>query len=191
MKRLDGEEAAHVGLSMEVEFKRVATEIIDRLCMEMKERFQRLRQHVGRFGFLLHTDLLLRSMDEETLLKHSADFANFYDEIQSKQLFDNIIDTRVLFHDKEVPKAPKDVLKKLATYDNDVRPNLTVAIRILITLATSIASCERRFSKLKLIESYLRSTMCQDRLNSLVMMSVESDVLDKIDLNNVIDIFCC
>ena len=63
-KRLDGEEAADVGLSMEVVFKRIAPEILDRLCTEM-ERFQRLQEHVGRFGFLLDTDLLLRSMDEE------------------------------------------------------------------------------------------------------------------------------
>ena len=117
------------------------------------------------------------------LLKHSADFANFYDEIQSKQLFDDIIDARVIFHYKEVPNY---VLKKLATYGNDVCPNLTAAIRILITLATSIASCERNFSKRKLIKSYLRSTMGKDRLNSLV--SVESDLLDKIDMNNTIDI---
>ena len=85
-KRLDGEEGADDGLSMEVEFKRVPTEILDRLCMKLKERFQRLKEYVGRFGFLLDTDLLLRAMDEETRLKHSADFASFCDEIQSKQL---------------------------------------------------------------------------------------------------------
>ena len=122
-------------------------------------------------------------MDEDTALKHSADFASFYDGMQSKQLFDDIIDTRNIFHCKEVLK---DVLKKLATYGNDVCPNLTAAIRISITLATYIASCERKFSKLKFIKSYLRSTIGKDRLNSL--MSVESDLLNKIDLNNVTDI---
>ena len=169
---------------MEVEFKRIATEILDRLCIEMKERFQRLKEHVARFGFLPDTELLLRSMGEESLLKHNADFASFYDEIQSKQLFYAMIDTRVIFHYKEVPK---DVLKKLITHGNDVCPNLTSAICILITLATSIAPCEGSFSKLKLIKYYLRITMGKDRFNSL--MSVESDLLDKIDLNNVIDIF--
>ena len=109
-----------------------------------------MKEHVECFGYLLDTDLLLRSIDEESLLKHYADFASFYDEIQSKQLFDDIRYTRVLFHYKEVPK---DVLKKLATYGNDVCPNLTAAILILITLETYIASCERSFSKLKLIKS--------------------------------------
>ena len=131
----------------------------------------------GALNFFLIL-IFFRVMDEETLLKHSADFANFYAEIQSKQLFDNIIDTRVMFEYKEVPNV---VLKKLATYGNDVCPNLTVAIRILMTLATSITSCERSFSKLKLIKSYLRCTMGKDRPNSLV--SVESDLLNKIDLN--------
>ena len=84
-------------------------------------------------------------------------------------------------------EVSKDVLKKLATYGDDVCPNLTAAIRILITLATSIASCERSFSKLKVIKSYLRSTMSNDRLDSLML--VESDLLNKIDLNKVTDIF--
>ena len=58
---------------MDIEFYRVVTEILNTLCMEMKERFQRLKEHVLCFGFLVDTDLLLRSMDEETLPKHSAD----------------------------------------------------------------------------------------------------------------------
>ena len=104
-------------------FKSVATEILHRLCMEM-ERFQRWKEHVGRFGFLLDINLLLRTMDEDTALKHSADCASFNDGMQSKQIFDDVIDTRVIFHYKEVPKY---VLKKLATYGSDVSPNLTAA----------------------------------------------------------------
>ena len=95
----------------------------------------------------------------------------------------------MLFLNKEVPKTPEGILIKLASYGNDVCPSLASAIRILVTLATSIASCERSFSKLKLIKNYLRSTMTQDRLSSLVLMSVESDILDKIKDNDVIDDF--
>lgn len=174
---------------MKQEFNRVAREVLDRLCMEMKERFQRLREHVERFGFLFHTDLLMKSMDEGTLQKHTADFASFYDDVQPISLFNDIIDARVLFFNKDVPKAPEDILKKLAAYGNDVCPSLAAAIKILVTLTTSIASCERSFSKLKLVKNYLRTTMAQDRLSNLVLMSVESDLLDKIEVNDVIDDF--
>jgi len=48
-------------------------------------------------------------------------------------------------------------------------PNLTVSLRILLTLPVTVAAGGRSFSKLKLIKSYLRSSMCQERLNSLTI----------------------
>jgi len=56
--------------------------------------------------------------------------------------------------------SPLDVLRYL--YDSrlhEVFPNLAVALRILLTLPVTVASAERSFSKLKLIKTYLRSTM--------------------------------
>jgi len=38
----------------------------------------------------------------------------------------------------------------------------------------------RNFSKLKLIKTYLRSSMSQKRLNSLTIFSVEKDMLENI-----------
>ena len=52
----------------------------------------------------------------------------------------------------------------------------------------SVASCERSFSKLKLIKNYLRSTMGQSRLSDLALLSLVSMVKD-IDFDGVIDRF--
>ena len=41
-------------------------------------------------------------------------------------------------------------------------PNACIAFRILLTIPVIVASAERSFSKLKLIKSYLRSTMSQE-----------------------------
>ena len=45
------------------------------------------------------------------------------------------------------------------------------------------------FSKIKLIKSYLRSTMSQQRLNELASLSIEKDFLNKINYDNLIDNF--
>ena len=55
----------------------------------------------------------------------------------------------------------------------DMFPNILVAYRVLLTVSIFVASTEMSFSKLKLIKSYLRTTMTQDRLNGLTILSIE------------------
>ena len=49
-------------------------------------------------------------------------------------------------------------------------PNLRISLQILLTIAVSIASCERSFSKLKFILSYLRASMGQDPIVSAILL---------------------
>lgn len=50
-------------------------------------------------------------------------------------------------------------------------------------------SGERSFSKLKRIKNELRSTMFQGRLNSLSLMSIECELLENIDFEDVVNDF--
>ena len=93
------------------------------------------------------------------------------------------------FCNKEAPKFLEEILKILTGYSSHVCPNLATAILILLTLSSSVVSCERSFSKLKLIKNHLRSTMAQERLSSMSLMSVQSTILDAADMNDIIDSF--
>ena len=64
-----------------------------------------------------------------------------------------------------------------------------VTYRILLTILVTVASAERSFSKLKLIKTYLRTTMSQERLNGLAMISIENGYLDKLNFDNLIEEF--
>jgi len=59
----------------------------------------------------------------------------------------------------------------------------------MLTIPVMVASAERSFSKLKLLKSYLRSTMTQERLNDLAMIALEGDLLEKIDYECIIEEF--
>ena len=60
-------------------------------------------------------------------------------------------------------------------------PNVWIAYRILLTIPVTVTSAERSFSKLKLIKSYIRSTMSQERLNGLAILSIEKHMLEQIE----------
>ena len=61
--------------------------------------------------------------------------------------------------------------------------------RILLTIPVTIAYAEGSFSKLKLLKSYTHSTMKQERLNGLAIISLENDILEKIKYEDIIEDF--
>ena len=66
---------------------------------------------------------------------------------------------------------------------------VTKLMKIALTLPITSCSAERAFSKLKLVKSRLRSTMNQNRLVNLIRMSVEVELLENLDLDNLIQKF--
>ena len=53
-------------------------------------------------------------------------------------------------------------------------------------MPVTVASGERSFSKLKLIKTYFQSTISQERLDNLAMLSIENDIAKTIDLEDIL-----
>lgn len=97
-----------------------------------------------------------------------------------------------IFKDEE----PGDISTELYLYKLiigkgvlDTFPNVAVALRIYLVLMVTNCSAERSFSKLKLIENRLRTSMTQERLVNLAIMSIESDILQDIEFQDIISDF--
>jgi len=63
------------------------------------------------------------------------------------------------------------------------------ALLLFLTLPVTVATAERSFSKLRLIENYLRSTMGQDRLCALALLSIEAESAELMQTVKLIDSF--
>lgn len=63
------------------------------------------------------------------------------------------------------------------------------ALLLYLTIPVTVATAERSFSKLKLIKTYLRSSMGQERLSGLATLSIENSRARKLDLSSVVDDF--
>jgi hypothetical protein len=95
-------------------------------------------------------------------LEHALKSGN-HSDIDGKQLH-----SELKFLQDFIPKenmVPLDILKFVKIMG--CFPNALIASRILLTIPVIVASAERNFSKLKLLKSYTRSTMKQERLNGL------------------------
>jgi len=67
-------------------------------------------------------------------------------------------------------------------------PNIFIALRIMLNCPDTVASAERSFCKLKLIKTFNRSYMTENRLSSLAMLSIEASCVHSLDLDDVINI---
>ncbi len=62
-------------------------------------------------------------------------------------------------------------------------------VRLLLVSPASSAEAERSFSALRRLNTYLRSTMTQQRLNSLAVCHVHQELLDSIDVDALMQEF--
>lgn len=65
--------------------------------------------------------------------------------------------------------------------------NLYIAYETLLTVSFTQVSCERSFSKLKMIKNRLRSLIGQDLLESFILINSEVDIISEWNYNDIID----
>jgi hypothetical protein len=163
--------------------------VVDQAIASLTRRFEQYQGYEKIFGFLF-TSNALRSLDKKSLKTccHYLETALKRDgqsDIDANDLF-----VELSFLQDFIPQenmGPLDILNFLKQHD--YFPNATIAYRVLLTIPVTVASAERSFSKLKLLKSYLRSTMTQERLNSLATIAIESEMLEKIDYEYIIEDF--
>ena len=81
-----------------------------------------------------------------------------------------------------------DTLSKTMKLINPVSfPNIYTVLKILAVLPVTSCTCERSASTIRILKTYLRSNMSQDRLNGLGIIHSQRDI--KIDLDSVIKLY--
>ncbi|XP_010501913.1 PREDICTED: zinc finger MYM-type protein 1-like [Camelina sativa] len=150
--------------------------LIDQALVSLESRYEQT------FGFLF--DLKKLKLSNDDTLKTSC--VNLEAALRNDMVSDIVGEELLLERQVLREVIPKEVQKPIEVLDFLKRmqgcyPNTEIAYRILLTIPVSVATAERSFSKLKLIKNYLRSTVSQERLNGLALLSIETSMVEKLD----------
>ncbi|KAI2661980.1 Zinc finger MYM-type protein 1 [Labeo rohita] len=162
--------------------------VLDAALSAITERFTTLENVENKFEVLTNFPSLA---DEELAEQCNALGTTLHFEGHSD------LDSRELLQEiKNFPHLPSKTMSllELITFMHDkdlseIYPNFWTALRIALTLPVTVAQAERSFSKLKLIKTYLRSTMSQERLTGLAVISINHSIGEHISYDAIIDDF--
>jgi len=125
---------------------------------------------------------------DEMIAEQSSEICRKVSDIDAISLFDELKNLSTVLPDNVA--SPLEVLRyNHATRLHECFANVSTALRILLTVPVTVASGERSFSKLKLIKTYLRSTMTQDRFNGLALLSIENDIATSLNYTDLLSVF--
>jgi hypothetical protein len=68
-------------------------------------------------------------------------------------------------------------------------PQLFLALKIYFAIPVSSAEGERSFSCLRRLKTWLRTTMGEERLSSLALINIESEIAEILDRNELVNKF--
>lgn len=82
---------------------------------------------------------------------------------------------------QDMENPPQTAAAALNVTDQAFFPNIYTLLKLLCTTGVTSCECERSISALRRLETYLRTTMSQDRINGLALMHVHYDIDIEID----------
>jgi hypothetical protein len=162
---------------------------VDNAIMQLKQRFEGQKMVTSLFSCLHPQNMSqLKSPQLETVAEAIVEEypADFTDELVSE--FRSFVNE----FRKEIAerKSVTDVIR--LKLESRVSSSFSQVYKLLILFATipvTVATAERSFSKLKLIKTYLRSKISQERLSGLAILSIENKEAKAVDKNELIHRF--
>ncbi|KAI4812344.1 hypothetical protein KUCAC02_023742 [Chaenocephalus aceratus] len=164
---------------------------LDIINSQLSQRFTSMRE-TNKLFQAIHPGTLNRAQDN-ALHQHAQRLADHYSRDLSPSFPVQLLAFRACFK-TEIAKEPsvKDMTKMLIVDHSSMAATFSevcTALLLYLTIPVTVATAEHSFSKLKLIKTYLRSSMGQERLSGLATLSIENSRARKLDLSSVVDDF--
>lgn len=143
------------------------------IIVELNKRKSAYSHLETRFGFMTrknmtHEDLIIARKQFQEIYSHDIEeeFVKFSDFISKEKL--KMIKSSGIGH---------------------ISPNVETALRIMLSIPISNCSTERSFSMLKRIINRLRSSISDNNLSGLSLLTIQNDFTQKISFDDIIEQF--
>ena len=194
-KRMPGEEASDEAISdAESRFRvDVYYKCLDTLIMQLQVRFEKFHSLLGKFSCLHPSRYKTDGSHDmfKSLTEAYKDDCVAEDALHEYKLLTEMYATWESEKDVATPKTISNMLKFLLQKNLlHVFPNIATLMKIYLTIPASSASAERSFSRMKLIQTYLRSSMTTERMSGLALISIErKNAQELINYDKIIETF--
>ena len=159
-------------------YKRVLIEpFLSYMISELNRRFSSRHKDLFLPSRLVCTNIVnlelevINSIAENLYKTYSVDLKSDSDGLEAE-----ILRWQKKWENQALIERPCTLLTSLKECNPDFFPNVFILLQILSILPVSSCENERSFTTLTHLKSYLRSTMEQNRLASLAMISIHNDL---------------
>jgi len=138
--------------------------ILDEVIADINKRFESLKTLIDIFLVLWE----FKYMTESEIKLKSRNLVLMYNDDLQEDLVDELQSLNIVYATNfgHTQLNPLELLNHLhKTNLANMFPNLCIALRIFLTIPSTVASAVRSFSTLKRVKNVLRSTMTQQRLS--------------------------
>ncbi|KAL4143155.1 hypothetical protein QTP88_005518 [Uroleucon formosanum] len=147
--------------------------IMDKIRDQLENKYELYRDIFQKFTALLR----FGELDETDLREEAESFTN---ELIHFKLYCKSIEK----------DSPSKLLQHIRDHDlTSVFPNIDISYRLFNCMPVTNCNAERSFSCLKRIENCLRSATLETRLNSLMLLNIEAEILTALNFDDLIDTF--
>ena len=166
-------------------YRRIYFEALDLLVQAIEDRFDQP-------GYRMYSCL-------ETLLTKAVRKDDFSDEIRKVlEVYEDDssnLSTHLNILGSTIPEGESSIseiisyLQKLVPAEKELIKEVMILAKLILVMPATNSTSERSFSAMRRVKSYLRFTMLQERLNSLMLIHVHKDLTDKINICDVCNEF--
>ncbi|XP_072368175.1 zinc finger MYM-type protein 1-like [Scyliorhinus torazame] len=169
----------------------VLYQLYDCLIIQLRKRIDPYEQIAKRFKFL--SELVNNSEIDEDSIKLIISY--YKDDIDHK-LVNECYQFKDYLHLRKCQNTEENTSSKMQRAEVlqliceqhriEVFPNITTALKLYLTMPIMSCEAERNFSKLSFIKNKFWSTMTEEHLNSLCILSLENDIARKLSYNKTV-----